>query len=277
MTTDATGTYFRKLAAMPVGTLLHHIVEQDAPGLVPLTVLEDAAVIQRQLIVIAAFKRDLHTGGPLAAQLTPHGRDTLREATVSAYLAPADNLLADFARSHLDPANRDLAQHLTVAKMQQTANAVPPEVPTIGIILSSPSAALGPDGRALFDRDLVRAALIVSACLQALIPGHRQAGVVARRSEVQWDPASVRERARGERGFDLGFAVRSTQQIASAVLSGEHALDDGIRTTLLGYLRLAERRLVRDGFSTFAGQLSLFRQHAMGIGVMVPPQTLTVS
>jgi hypothetical protein len=261
---------------MPVGALLHHIVEQDAPGLVPLTALEDAAIIQRQLIVIAALKRDLHTGGPLAAQLTPQGRDTLRAATVSSYLAPADSLLADFARSHLHPAHRDLAQHLTVAKTQQTANAVPPEVPTIGIILSSPSAALGPDGRALFDRDLVRAALIVSACLKALIPGHRQAGVVARRSEAAWDPMSVRDRARGERGFDLGFAVRSTQQIAAAVLSGEHALDDGIRITLLGYLRLAERRLARDGFSTFAGALAQFRQQETGLGTAAPPRTLAV-
>ncbi len=266
---------FHTLAAMPLGSLLHHIVEQDVPGLVPLTVLEDAAVIQRQLIVIAAFQRDLHAYGPLAARLTPHGRETLRGATVSAYLAPADSLLAGFARTHLAPKHRDLSTLLTVAKVHQSANTVPPEVPAIGIILSSPSAALGADGRALFDRDIVRAALIVSACLQALLPGPRRPAVLDHRSGVEQDhPPAGRERARADRSFDLGFAVRSTQQIAAAVLRGDHALDDGIRAILLGYLRLAERRLARDGFSTFAGQLALFRQHALGIGTVVPPQTL---
>ncbi|NBU58284.1 MAG: hypothetical protein EBS23_00610 [Betaproteobacteria bacterium] len=258
---------------MPIGTLLHHIVEQDAPGLVPLTVLEEAADIQRQLIVIAAFKRDLHTEGLLVSRLSPHGRETLRGATVSSYLAPAEGLLADFARTHLADPDADLSAYLTVAKIQQTANAVAPEVPTIGIILSSPAAALGPDGRALFDRDLVRAALIVSACLQALVPDSRRPVMLAPRAGVE----SERSASARDRGFDLGFAVRSTQQIAGAVLSGEHPLDASVRTTLLGYLRLAERRLVRDGFSTFAGQLSVFRQHAMDTGAMVPPQTLTVS
>lgn len=265
---------FHKLAAMPLGTLLHHIVELDAPGLIPLNVIEDAAAIQSQLIVIAAFKRDLHSDGPLAAQLSPHGRETLRGTTVSSYLGPADGLLARFARSHLTPPHRDLSTLLTVAKVQQIANAVPPEVPTIGIILSSPSAALGADGRALFDRDIVRAALIVSACLQALIPGGHPA-VLEHRSGVEQDHLPpARERARADRAFDLGFAVRSTQQIAAAVLRGDHALDDGIRAILLGYLRLAERRLARDGFSTFAGQLALFRQQSTSIGTVVPPQTL---
>lgn len=266
---------FRMLSTMPLGTLLHHIVEQDAPGTVPLRAIEDAAAIQRQLIVISAFKRDLRTNGPLAAKLSSRGKTMLPSETVSTFLGPVDRVLAAFAKAYLRDTHFDFSQLLTLAMVQQNANTVPDDVPTIGIVLSSPSAALGADGRALFDRDIVRAALIVSACLQALIPGEpRPLGLEARPDmDTIYQPRNI-GRGKAPPSFDLGFAVRSAQQIANSVLTGRQPLDHGTRTSLIGYLQLAERRFRRDGYTTFAGHLTFFRQKSAGVSSPGLPPTL---
>lgn len=266
---------FRMLSTLPLGTLLHHIVEQDAPGTVPLRAFEDAAAIQRQLIVISAFKQDLRNNGPLAAKLSSRGKNMLASETVSSFLGPVDAVLPAFAKAYLRDTQFDFSQCLTIAMVQQTANTVPDDVPAIGIVLSSPSAALGADGRALFDRDIVRAALIVSACLQALIPGPlRPLGLEARPDTDTIYQSRNLGRGQVPPSFDLGFAVRSAQQIANSVLTGRQPLDHGTRTSLIGYLQLAERRFRRDGYATFAGHLSFFRQKSAGVSSPGLPPTL---
>ena len=263
MTHTLTAPSYHQLATMTVSDLLRLAVDLEAPGLIPANTFEEAATIQRQLIVIAAFKRDVHDGGPLASLLSQRGRDALVAAPLSHFLMPATCILDTFAHAYLSDPAYPFSPLLTIALIQQNANAVPPEVPSIGIILSSPSAALGADGRALFDRDTVRAALIVTACCRALLPPDRLATPHETRAEpAAPDPRSHSQFRRypADTGYELGFAVRSAQLIANAVLSGAQTPDQPTHSVILGYLQLAERRFRRDGFDGLADLLSRLRK-----------------
>lgn len=251
---------YRALAAQPIGELMRTIVELNAPGLVPSRSIDDAAAIQRELMVVCLFKRAVTTKGPLCEELSVQGQQALRIAPLAEFFGPPGFALELFADYLGDP-SADLSRYMTIALLQQNAGTVPAEVPSIGVILSSSWAALGADGLALFDRDLVRAALIASACLRALLaiesPRPRAT------DEDERDPLALPNDAAPARLYlrptlELGFAVRNAQQIAEKI-GAEEPIDPATRGVLLGYLNLAERRFRRDGFTGFADVLSEFR------------------
>jgi len=241
---------------MPIGVLLATIVEWDAPGLIPVDHIDDAAAIQREHMVISAFKRDLIIEGPLARHLSQPGRVRLRHASLAEYQGPLGKALSTFAAACLEDTGFDFGPLLEEAAARQKAGHVAADVPTLGVILSSSWAALGADGLALFDRDLVRAALISSACLRALLmvdgPAARSDDEMLPPSEASATPTYLRPT------LDLGFAVRNAQLIAERIAAGE-ALDPAMKSVILGYLSLAERRFRRDGYDTFANLLCEFR------------------
>ena len=135
MNLASTPLTYRPLAAMPIGTLLKTIVEWDAPGLVPTHHIEDAVFIQREHMVIAAFKRDLILEGPLARHISPAGCIALRSGRLSDYQGPLGTALATFAASCLVNPDYDFAPHLAEAAQRQEQGLVPVEVPSIGVIL----------------------------------------------------------------------------------------------------------------------------------------------
>jgi hypothetical protein len=271
MTHDLDTTDYRKLAMLPLGTLLHTIIELDAPGLVPAAILDDAAYAQRELIVIATFKADARQGGPLSLDLTPEGRTLLRSTPVDVFLDTPGTILEGFAsRCLLDP-DYNFSRLLRLAQVQQSNHAIPPGVPSLGTILCAPEVVFTMPSQPLFDRDIIRAALIASVCLRALLsktypmpdPGWRAEG----RDDLAAADRPRNPRSWGQLAPDLALAVRNAQDLSARVLTGETPLDDKTAGMLLGFLRIAERRFARDGFSTFADILVEFR---LGLQLDVP-------
>lgn len=264
MTLDLDHPDYRKLAMMPLGALLHTIVEFDAPGLIPAAILEDAAYAQRELIVIATFKSEARQGGPLSLDLSPEGRTLLRTTAVDAFLDTPGTILDAFAHRCLTDPDYDFTRLLRLAHIQQTNHASPPDVPSLGTILCAPEVVFTMPSQPLFDRDIVRAALIASVCLRALLcksypmpaPGWNADGrddlaePTHRRNRPAWSLPSP----------DLALAVRNAQDLSARVLTGDMPLDEKSGGMLLGFLRIAERRFARDGFTTFAELLSEFRR-----------------
>jgi hypothetical protein len=144
MLSDDAHERFRQLARMPLGELLLHITSLDAPGLVTRTDLDNAVRLQRHLIAIAAIKHDLHHGGPLGRLLTMPGRQRLLEKVPADYLGPVHGLLERFAETHLIGSEAALDALDRLAGHLQRSNAVPPEVPSFGYIVSSSEADRGP-------------------------------------------------------------------------------------------------------------------------------------
>jgi hypothetical protein len=250
-----------QLAGMPLGRLMHTAAELDYPGLVPLRAIEEAAGIQRELMIVAGILRDLEARDGLASRLTPQGRGALRRAAIEDFIAPYGTILRRFAAAYLDDPDCDLSTDLFLALMQQTADVVPAEVPSMAILLSSPAAALGADGGALFDREIVRAGLIVSSSLRALYPSSQPSDLLRKpeRDTVSVAPRPKPARARGGASLDLGFAVRSAQQLEREIAAAGVTPDAATHSVLLGYLQLAERRFRRDGYVSFATLLSELR------------------
>lgn len=231
------------LAILPTGDFLATAFALDDRTLPGRDAHQQAAIVQRELVVVSIFRRYIATADRRADHIRPDLQYQLLGLSLERMIAPPGRVLAAL-RGYLVDADHDLTPELAAAAQMQAGNALPGDVPPLGRIMTKARTAIAGDDTPILDPLAMKALLMAQACLRAVLPvEHRKPELLMRTAPS--DP----------------LPLRVAQELANKVLLSGRPIDEDDGQRVLDLSAIAEELLAVAGLKGLAQQMRALRAH----------------